>query len=253
MTEMTEKKLAGRTALVTGGSRGIGAAAARRLAAEGADVAIAYAKSKDKAEAVVGDLNALGVRAAAFQADQGVHDEVVRMVGEVAQEFGRIDIVVNSAGIFLFDGPTGKLSPSDVARQWAVNVQGVATTTQEALQHMPDGGRVINLGSVVQERAFAGGFADYSATKAAVSAYAKSWAHELAPRKITANTIVVSFSDTDMVIPPESEMGKIVIGSLPLRRYSTPDEVAAVIAFVASPDASYMTGGDIRVDGGWNA
>lgn len=245
-------KLAGKTALVTGGSRGIGAAAARRLAAEGADVAVAYVQSKDKAEAVVAELKAFGVRAAAFQADQGRRDEVVRMVGEVAEQFGRIDIVVNSAGIFLV-GPLGALPPGDVARMWAVNVQGTVTTTQEAVKHMPDGGRVINLGSVVGERAHAAGFADYTATKAAVASYARSWAHELAPRNITANTVVVSFSDTDMVIPQESDLGKAIIEALPFHRYSSPDEVAALISFLASPDASYMTGGDIRVDGGWNA
>ena len=229
---MAEKTLAGKTALVTGGSRGLGAAAARRLAAEGADVAIAYVHSKGKAEAVVG--------------------EARRMVGDVAQQFGGIGILVTSAGVFV-TGPVGTLSLDDIARQWAVNVQGLVTTTLEALQHMPDGGRIINLGSVNGERSAAAGLSDYLATKAAVSAYTRGWAHDLAPRKITVNAVSPGPSDTDMAIPQESDFGKMVLGLLPYHRYASPDEVAAAIACLASPDASYTTGGELRVDGGWNA
>jgi 3-oxoacyl-[acyl-carrier protein] reductase len=201
---------------------------------------------------VVDELKGLGVRAAAFRADMAQRDEVVRMVGEVAEHFGRIDIVVNSAAIFRF-GPIGALPPEEVAHQWAVNVQGPVTVTQESVKHMPDGGRVINIGSVAGERAATAGFSDYSATKAALSAYGRSWAHDLAPRNITVNTVVVSFAQTDMVIPGESDAGKMVLGLLPFHRYAAPEEVAGTVAFLASPEASYMTGGDIRVDGGWNA
>jgi 3-oxoacyl-[acyl-carrier protein] reductase len=118
---------------------------------------------------------------------------------------------------------------------------------------MPDGGRVINLGSVAGERATVAGLADYSAGKAAVSMYARSWARELAPRGITVNAVVAAFAETDMGIPQDSEMGKWALATLPLHRYARPEEVAAAVTFLASPEASYMSGGDIRVDGAWNA
>ncbi|WP_372444992.1 SDR family NAD(P)-dependent oxidoreductase [Microbispora corallina] len=223
-----------------------------RLAREGADVALTYVHEKDKAEAVVDELTSLGVKAAAFQADQGKPDEVIGMVRGVADRFGRIDVLVNNAGVFV-TGPIGSLSLDDITRQWAVNVQGLVATTLEAVKSMPDGGRIINMGSVNGERSAAAGLVDYAATKAAVSAYTRSWAHDLAPRRITVNAVLPGPSDTDMGIPQESDLGKFLLGLLPYHRYASPDEVAGVIAFLASPDASYTTGGEIRVDGGWNA
>lgn len=250
---MAEKNLRGKIVLVTGGSRGLGAASARRLAQAGADVAIAYEKSTDRANAVVQDLGRLGVLAMAVQADQGRREDVVRMVAEVAQRFGRIDILVNSAGIFLGGGPMGSLKPEETERLWAVNVHGVVTTTSEAVAHMPDGGRIITMGTISAQRAWAAGFGDYSATKAALSIYGRSWAHELAPRNITVNTVVPSFAETDMGIPQDTDLGRAAIASLPFRRYVKPEEVAAAVAFLASPEASYITGTDINVNGGWNA
>jgi 3-oxoacyl-[acyl-carrier protein] reductase len=249
---VTYMSLVGKVALVTGGSRGLGAASVRRLAASGADVAIAYLQSEAKAAAIAEDVRSLGGRAAVFQADLADRGQAVNMVDAVAAEFGHIDVLVNSAGIFL-PGPLGSLSAADIDRQWAVNVHGLVAATGQALKYMPDGGRIINVGSVAGERAYAAGFGDYSATKAAVSMYGRSWAHELAPRGITVNTVVVAFAETDMVIPPDSDLGKQILAALPFHRYSTPEEVAATVAFLASPEASYMTGGDIRVDGGWNA
>lgn len=244
--------LAGKVALITGGSRGIGATTARRLARSGANIAIAYHQGADQAAAVVSDVIATGAQAASFQANQALPSEVARMVDEVAQRFERIDVLVNSAGVFL-PGGIGALSPEQVSYQWAINVHGVVATTQQALLHMPNGGRIINIGSVLGERAFAAGFGDYSATKSALMAYSRSWAHELAPRNITSNTVIVGFAQTDMVIPADSEVGKMVHGLLPFHRYADPDEVASLIAFLATPSASYMTGGELRVDGGWNA
>lgn len=147
----------------------------------------------------------------------------------------------------------GSVPSEDVAYQWAVNVQGLVTTTEESVAHMPNGGRIINFGSVAGERACMAGVGNYSATKAAVSMYGRSWAHELAPRNITVNTILVGFAQTDMVIPTDSETGQTILSVLPFHRYATPEEVAAPVAFLASPATSYMTGGDIRVDGGWDA
>jgi 3-oxoacyl-[acyl-carrier protein] reductase len=173
-----------------------------------------------------------------------------------AAEFGRIDVLVNSAGIILpglVGGLSGGLSAADADRMWAVNVHGVVAVTGLALKYMPDGGRIIIVGSSAAERASVAGLGDYSATKAAVSIYGRSWAHELAPRQITVNTVVVSFAETDMVIPADTDLGKQMLAGLPFHRYAAPAEVAATVAFVASPEASYMTGGNIRVDGGWNA
>lgn len=252
---MSKKDLHGKIALVTGGSRGIGAACARRLATQGADVAISYVRSSDKATAVVDELTSLGVQAAAFQADQAHRDEVVRMVGEVVERFGHIDILVNSAGV-VFTGPLGALSSEEVAYLWAVNVHGLVTTTHESVGHMPDGGRIINIGSIAGERACMAGLGDYSATKAAASIYSRSWAHEFAPRRITVNTVVAGFTQTDMMdmsIPADSQTGQMIQGILPFHRYANPEEIAAPVAFLASPAASYMTGSVVLVDGGWNA
>ncbi|MFC0112444.1 SDR family NAD(P)-dependent oxidoreductase [Kibdelosporangium aridum] len=249
---MTDKELAGKVALVTGGSRGLGAASARRLAASGADVAIAFHQEKDKAAAVVTDLRAVGVRAELYQADLGIRVEAEAMVEQVASDFGKIDIVVNSAGIFN-GGPMGSLPAPDVERLWAVNVHGTVATTQAAVAHMPDGGRIVLMGSVVGQRAALAGFADYSATKAALAMYARSWAHELAPRRITANTVSPGFSMTDMGIPQETDLGRWALAGLPFHRYAEPEEVADAVAFLAGPGATYVSGVEIPVDGGWNA
>jgi 3-oxoacyl-[acyl-carrier protein] reductase len=245
-------QLAGKVALITGGSRGIGAAAARRLARSGATIAITYRQAADHAAAVVAEAVETGVQAAMFQANQASPSDVANVVDEIAQRFGHVDILVNNAGVFIA-GAIGALSSEQMAYQWAVNVQGAVVATQRAVAHMPDGGRIVNVSSAAGERASGGGFADYSATKAALMAYSRSWAHELAPRNITSNTVIVGFAQTDMVIPADSDVGKTALGLLPLQRYADADEVASVIAFLASPSASYMTGSDVRVDGGWNA
>ncbi|MEU9332866.1 SDR family oxidoreductase [Streptomyces sp. NPDC048290] len=248
-----EQNLRGKTALVTGGSRGLGAAAARRLAAAGADVAISYERSAEKAAAVAEEIEEFGVRAHARRADQGNRDEVVALVADVAERFGRIDILVNNAAVFLGGGPLGSLGQEESRRLWDINVHGVVTTTTEALKHMPDGGRIISIGTITARRAFAAGFGDYSATKAAISAYGRSWAHELAPRQITVNTVVSAFALTDMAIPQDSEIGKVLLSLAPFHRYARPAEVAAAVGFLAGPEASYITGTDLDVDGGWNA
>jgi 3-oxoacyl-[acyl-carrier protein] reductase len=247
------KNLTGKVALVTGGSRGIGAATARALAEKGADVAISYAASPEKAEAIVRDLKGKGVRAAAFKADQAKTAEVERLVAAVVEQFGRLDILVNNAGVFV----AGVLNdPSvDVAqleRQFAVNVGGVATAVRAAAKVMGEGGRIISIGSVLGARVPLPGLADYSATKAAIATYTKGWARDLGPKGITVNAIQPGPINTDM--NPENTDASVVQRKVTaLGRYGRPEEVAAAIAFLASPEASYITGTTLDVDGGFNA
>jgi len=181
------KKLTGKVALVTGGSRGIGAAIARALADDGADVVISYSVSADKAKAVVKDLEARGVRAHAFQADSGNPSEVEALVKNAVERFGRLDILVNNAGISGRNGAS-ESNVSLVARLFDVNVGGVAAAVRAALPHLGKGGRVINIGSILGERSLFPGVSDYAATKGAVSAYTKGWARNFGPKELPSTT-----------------------------------------------------------------
>jgi 3-oxoacyl-[acyl-carrier protein] reductase len=244
---VSEKTLSGKVALVTGGSRGIGAATARRLATLGADVVITYVAQDEKAKTVVEQLRSRGVRAEAVQADQADRTQVTAMVDAVARQFGRIDILVNSAGVFW----PGELP--DVARdtQFAINLTGVADTTYRAVRHMPEGGRIVNLSSGLASKTFAAGMSDYAATKAAVTAYTRGWAQDFAARGITVNVIECGIIDTDMAMPKDSEGGRFMLQAIiPMHRYAEADEVAGVVAFLVGPDAAYLTGSTVRVDGG---
>ncbi|HET7211258.1 MAG TPA: 3-oxoacyl-ACP reductase family protein [Methyloceanibacter sp.] len=247
------KKLSGKVALVTGGSRGIGAAIARSLADEGADVAISYAASAGKAESVVKDLKQRGVRAVALKADQAKAEEVEALVKAVVEQFGRLDILVNNAGVFV----TGQVhdSSNDVAefgRQFAVNVGGVAAAVRAAAPLMGDGGRIISIGSTLGEASPFPGIGDYSATKAAVIGYTRGWARDLGPRGITVNTVQPGPIDTDMN-PDNGAFADTQKAATALGRYGKPEEVAAAVAFLASPGAAYITGTTLTVDGGFNA
>ena len=247
------KSLSGKVALVTGGSRGIGAATARALAERGADVAISYSASGDKADAVVRDLTNKGVQAAAFKADQANMAEVERLVAAVVERFGRLDILVNNAGVFI-SGALGDpaVDAAQLERQFAVNVGGVATAVRAAANVMGEGGRIISVGSALGARVPFPGIADYSATKAAVANYTKGWARDLGPKSITVNAIQPGPINTDMN-PDNTDFAAPQKAATALGRYGRPEEVAAAIAFLASPEASYITGTTLDVDGGFNA
>jgi 3-oxoacyl-[acyl-carrier protein] reductase len=248
------KLLAGKVALVTGGSRGIGAAIARALAKDGADVAISYASSKDRVDAVVEELKGLGVRAKAFQADQGKTDEVGNLVAAVGAHFDRVDILVNNAGVLVLGEVHDRANNLDeLDRMFDVNVRGVAAAVRAVAPLMADGGRIISIGSVVGERTPFAGAADYSGTKAALLGLSRGWARDLGPRGITVNTVQPGPIDTDMNPAESGEFSDAQKAFTALGRYGTADEVAAAVAFLASPNASYITGSAITVDGGFNA
>ena len=248
------KTLEGKVALVTGGSRGIGTAIARALAQDGADIAITYASSTDSTNAVVEDLRGLNIRAKAFQADQGNTEAVSALVAAVIVHFGRIDILVNNAGILVLGEVHDRANDiAEFDRQFDVNVRGVATAVRSAAPLMQEGGRIISIGSVVGESTPFAGAADYSATKGALLGLTRGWARDLGPKGITVNTVQPGPIDTDMNPTENGDFSETQNGFTALGRFGTAEEVAAAVAFLASPNASYITGTSLTVDGGFNA
>jgi 3-oxoacyl-[acyl-carrier protein] reductase len=251
MTTTLERPLTGKVALVTGGSRGIGAAIAKRLSADGATVAVTYSKDADAAAALVKAIERDGGKVAAIQADAADADAVKRAVERTVTLFGRLDVLVNNAGTVI-PNKVEETTLADFDRVFAVNVRGVFVATQAALKHMKSGGRIIMIGSCVGERVFMSGMAPYAATKGAVKMFTQGLAREFGARGITVNNVQPGPIDTDLN-PASSEWAVGQKAAVPLDRYGKADEVAALVAFVAGPESSYINGANLTVDGGTNA
>ena len=244
-------KLDGKVALVTGASRGIGAAIAKRLSADGADVAITYATDAKSAEATVKAVESCGRKALAVQADAADAGAVSSAVEQVVKTFGRIDVLVNNAGTAI-PKPFEEATLEELDRVISINVRGVMVATQAALKHMPNGGRIISIGSCVGERTLTPGLAAYSATKGAVKMLTQGLAREVGQRGITVNNVQPGPIDTDLN-PASGDWAVPQLANTALNRYGHVDEVASLVAFVASSEASYITGANLTVDGGTNA
>jgi 3-oxoacyl-[acyl-carrier protein] reductase len=244
-------RLAKKVAFVTGGSRGIGAAIAKRLAADGASVTITYAKDTSAASAVVKAIELGGGNAIAIQADAANVEAVKNAVEKAVSTFGRLDVLVNNAGTAIpktFEETT----PEEMDRVIDVNIRGVFAATQAALKHMKEGGRIIMIGSAVGERAASPWLVPYSATKGAVKMFTQALSREIGSRGITVNNVQPGPIDTDLN-PASGDWAVPQKAVTALNRYGHVDEVAALVAFVAGPESSYITGANLTVDGGMNA
>ncbi len=245
------KQLEGKIALITGGSRGIGAAIAKRLAADGAKVAITYTKGADAAASVVKAIERDGGKAIAIQADAADAGAVNAAIEKTVATFGRLDVLVNNAGTAIpktFEETTLE----EMDRVVNINVRGVFVATQAALKHMKKGSRIIMIGSAVGERVLVPGLVPYSATKGAVKLFTQALSREVGSRGITVNNVQPGPIDTELnpAVGDWSVPQKAATG---LDRYGHVDEVAALVSFVAGPESSYITGANLTVDGGMNA
>jgi len=244
-------QLSGKVALVTGGSRGIGAATARRLARDGAAVALTYVTAADKAQAVAKQIDADGGRVLVIQADNADPGAVTAAVSQTVTHFGQIDILVNNAGIVI-GGPLDDMTVEQADRLWAIDVRAVFTASQAAARHMSEGGRIITIGSALAERVPVPGLTLYAMAKSALTGLTKGLARDLGPRGITAVVVHGGLIDTDM--NPVDGPAAAALSSLPaLGRYGGANDIAAAVAYLAGPDGRYVTGTAITIDGGFAA
>lgn len=253
MTTLTSNSsnLSGKVALIQGGSRGIGAAIALRLAREGAAVALTYASSPDKAAEVGQAIEAAGGRALVIRADSADADAIRAAVRQTVEHFGRIDVLVNNAGVLAI-APIEEFSLDDFDRTLAINVRSVFVASQEAARHMENGGRIITIGSTNAERMpFAGGSV-YAMSKSAIVGLTRGMARDLGPRGITVNNVQPGPVDTDMN-PENSEFADSLKGLMAVGRYGRAEEIAAFVAYLAGPEAGYVTGASLTIDGGFAA
>lgn len=243
--------LNGKVALVTGGSRGIGAAIAKRLAGDGAAVAITYSGGQEKADEVVREIESSGGRAIAMRANSADAEAVTAAVDETAKTLGRLDILVNNAGVANI-APIEEFTLEDFDRLMAINVRAVFVAAKEASRHMGEGGRIITIGSVNADRVpFVGGSV-YGMSKAAVAGFTRGLARDLGPRGITVNTVQPGPVDTEMN-PADGPFAAVLLPTLAIRRYGHVDEIASLVGFLAGPDAGYITGAALSIDGGFLA
>ncbi len=244
-------ELTGRVALVTGGSRGIGAAICRRLAQQGADVAFTYRQAAPEAQAVVSAIEAAGPRGLAVQADSADAAAVSRAVETVAGRFGRLDILVNNAGIFP-NGPFEDVTVDEIDRTLAVHVRAVFVASQAAARHMGAGGRIISIGSCFAERVPYAGVTLYAMSKAALLGLTKGLARDLGPRGITVTLVHPGSTDTEMN-PADGPTADHERSLTALGEYADPDDIAGMVAYLAGKGGRYVTGASIAVDGGFAA
>ncbi|MBC8784435.1 3-oxoacyl-ACP reductase family protein [Pseudomonas fluorescens] len=248
---MTTHNLTGKVALIQGGSRGIGAAIVKRLAAQGAAVAFTYISSAAKAEELQNAVISEGGKALAIQADSADATAIRNAVNATVEAFGRLDILVNNAGVLAI-AALEDFKLEDFDQTLAINVRSVFIATQEATKHMGEGGRVINIGSTNAERMPFGGGGPYAMSKAALVGLTKGLARDLGPRGITINNVQPGPVDTDMN-PANSEFAETLIGLMAVGRYGHAEEIASFVAYLAGPEAGYITGASLTIDGGFSA
>lgn len=245
--------LKGKTAFVTGGTRGMGAAIVKRLASEGANVIFSYVSSEETAENMVKSIKESGGESFAIKIDSSVKGALEKAITDISQKYGKIDILVNNAAISVKGSlETASERIDEYDRQINVNIRAVSEAVRTVVKYMPDGGRIVSIGSVGAHRIGSPYMSDYIATKAAIGAYTRGLAWDLAPRNITVNTVEPGAIDTDM-LPSDDAIREAFINAIPLKRFGKPEEVASLVNFLAGPESSYITGSSFTIDGGISA